>query len=113
MTMTDESMVWHDDGHVIHLQLNRSEMRIVSIDCPNQDNPTRTCLHPDSPCVVQHFVQRFGLDCNVGVCAPSESLTVAWSFVGDSHKEIENGQVWIIPIDDEAFAAWLIRQKEQ
>ena len=110
--MTDESMEWHDDGHIIHLQLNRNELRIVGTDCPNSTKEVRSCQHPDAECVVQHFVQRFGLDCNVGVCPPSASLRISWSYVGDKHREIENGQVWIIPNDDEAFAAWLVTQQD-
>lgn len=110
--MTDESMEWHDDGHVIHFQLNRNELKILQTDCPHTDAEKKPCHHPDAPCVVRYFMERYGLDCNVGVCVPSGELRIAWSYVGESHKEIENGQVWVIPIDDEAFAAWLITQQD-
>lgn len=106
-------MTWHDDGHRLVLQLNRSELKILSTVCPNRDNESAACRHPDSQCVVDWFISRYGLDCNVGVCQPTPELNIAWAFIGDTHREIEAGQVWIIPKNDEAFAAWLISQTAQ
>ena len=104
-----EEMVWHKDSHVIHLQLNKSELRIVGVDCPHTEDAP--CKHPDAPCVVKYFITRFGLECNVGVCAPQETLNVAWTLVGGSHQEIDACQVWVIPETDEAFAAWIVTQQ--
>jgi hypothetical protein len=109
--MNTSEMVWHDDGHSIVLQISKSELKILAINCPHKESESSPCSHPDSPCVVEWFVSRYGFDCNVGVCAPEPVLDVAWSYIGDRHREIEAGQVWIIPKNDEAFAAWLISQK--
>ena len=106
-------MIWHDDGHVVVLQINKSELKILQTVCPHKGEKEKPCNHPDTECVVDWFISRFGLDCNVGVCEPFPRLEVAWAFVGDKHREIESGQVWIIPKNDEAFAAWLISQKSE
>ena len=64
----------------------------------------------DAKCVVKWFVETYGLECNVGVCKPSGSLHVAWTFIGDAHRDLSACQVWIIPTDDEAFSAWMVTQ---
>ena len=110
MTLTDE-MTWHKDGHAIHLQLNKSEIRIVGIDCPHKDAESAPCKHPDAKCAVIYFVSRYGLECNVGVCEPQPKLDIAWTMVGGSHNEIDACQIWFIPESDEAFAAWIITQQ--
>lgn len=106
-----EEMVWHKDSHAIQLQLSKSELRIVGITCPHEGEDDAPCKHPDAPCVVKYFITRFGLECNVGVCVPKEHLTIAWTMVGGSHNEIDACQVWFIPEDDEAFAAWIVTQQ--
>ena len=108
--MNPSEMIWHDDGNSVVLQINKSEVKILAVVCPHKDNDSAPCSHPDAKCVVDWFVSRYGLDCNVGVCEPQPVLNVAWSYVGDLHREIDAGQVWIIPKNDEAFAAWLISQ---
>lgn len=109
--MNTSEMIWHDDGHSLALQINKSELKILQVVCPHKDTENKPCSHPDAECLVDWFVMRYGLECNVGVCEPLPSLEVAWSFVGDMHREIEAGQAWIIPKNDEAFAAWLISQQ--
>ena len=104
-------MIWHDDDHRLLLQINKSELKILSVVCPNREKEKSDCRHPDAECMVEWFVSRYGLDCNVGVCEPLPELDIAWAFVGDTYREIEAGQIWIIPKNDEAFAAWLISQK--
>lgn len=103
-------MVWHDDGHRLILQINKSELKVLSTICPNLDKDDSSCKHPDAKCMVEWFISRYALDCNVGVCSPLPELDIAWAFIGDMHREIEAGQVWVIPKNDEAFAAWLISQ---
>lgn len=105
-------MRWHDDGHTIFLQLNKSEVRVIAVLCPHAFEQHGPCKHPDAVCVVEWFLLRFGLECNVGVCDPAPEIKVAWSYVGDIAKSLDMGQVWVIPISDEAFAAWLITQSE-
>ncbi len=98
--------VWHNDGHVMVLELNRAEVRVVEVVCPDGDE----CRHDVHGCVVRYFLLRFGLDCNVGVAAPAGEMPVAWTFVGDVH-DLDAAQVWVIPTADEAFAAWLVTQQ--
>lgn len=102
--MATEEMVWHNDGHIMHLQLNKESVVITHITCPGGD-----CQHKDR-CIVEWFLRRYGLECNVGVCAPSENMLIAWTVVGDP-TDFDLCQVWTIPIDDEAFAAWLATQE--
>lgn len=109
--MNTAEMVWHDDEHRLVLQINKSELKILSIVCPHKDKDDSPCRHPDAECMIEWFISRYGFDCNVGVCEPQPELEIAWAFVGDMHREIESGQIWIIPKNDEAFAAWLISQK--
>lgn len=113
MSMNTAEMIWHDDNHRLVLQIIKSELKILLTICPHKDEETAPCRHPDAACIVEWFISRYGFDCNVGVCSPMPELEIAWSFVGDMHREIEAGQVWIIPKNDEAFAAWLISQKPE
>jgi hypothetical protein len=105
MTAVDGDVVWHNDGHVMLLQLNRSEIQALYVSCP-EEGP---CQHTVHGCMVRYFMLRFGLECNVGVAPPSPEMPIAWSLVGDPH-DLDAAQVWIIPTADEAFAAWLITQ---
>jgi hypothetical protein len=110
MVTTDSQMVWHNDGHIIHLQINKSNLEILSVHCPHIESSDAPCRHPEAKCVVKWFVETFGMECNVGVCKPTDELGVAWTFVGESHKELTACQVWIIPTEDEAFSAWMVTQ---
>ena len=105
-------MRWHDDNHVIFLQMNKAETRVIAVLCPFSFDESSPCRHVDAQCVVEWFLLRFGLECNVGVCDPAPEIKVAWSYVGDISKSLDMGQVWVIPISDEAFAAWLVTQSE-
>jgi hypothetical protein len=106
-----DEVSWHNDGHILVLQLSASTLRILETVCPHEDNETAACRHTDAKCAVEWFITRFGLECNVGVCAPEERLEVAWVFTGDWHRELEQGQVWVMPVNDEAFAAWIVTQQ--
>lgn len=106
MSTASDSIVWHNDGHIMLLELNRAEVRVLYMTCP-EEGP---CQHPTLGCVVRYFVQRFGLECNVGVAVPTGEMPIAWSMQGDLY-DLDASQVWIIPTTDEAFAAWLITQR--
>lgn len=97
--------VWHNDGHALHLMLNKSLLVVTGVDCPGAEE----CSHPQVDCIVQHFVYTYGLECNVGVVEPHPKLDIAWTLSGDAH-DIDACQVWIIPSNDEAFAAWAVTQ---
>lgn len=108
MTAVETGITWHNDGHVIVLELNRAEIKVTQVICPGEG----ACEHPVHGCVVSWFLTRFGLECNVGVCSPTPEVTVAWSFSGD-FNDLDAGQVWVIPTTDQAFAAWLVTQQPQ
>lgn len=98
-----DNMVWHNDGHAMHLRLDKTELGIVQVDCPG----TGECAHEQVGCLVKFFLLRFGLECNVGIAEPAGVMPIAWTLVGDTY-DIDTCQVWIIPTNDEAFAAWLM-----
>jgi len=105
--LNSQEMVWHNDGHSISLRLNKAELEIVVIACPGGES--RACRYGDDECIVDYFIGRFGLDCNIGVCAPSEHLEICWSVSGDQNNP-ELAQVWFVPVDDEVFYAWMTTQ---
>lgn len=107
----DKEVSWHNDGHVLVMQLNHSAVKIIEVICPHASSDEATCRHADAKCAVEWFINRFGLDCNVGVCPPQENLQVAWTFAGEWHHELDQGQIWVMPVDDEAFSAWIITQQ--
>lgn len=110
MVTTDDMMVWHNDGHYLVLQINKSVLEITKVHCPWSDVTDGPCRHNDADCVVQWFLTTYGMECNVGVAKPAETLPVAWTFLGEAHKDLATCQVWIIPVDDEAFSAWMVTQ---
>lgn len=100
---TNEDMVWHNDGHAMHLRLEKSVISLVEVDCPGTD----ACRHEYVGCIVKFFLMRFGLECNVGIADPAGKMPIAWTAIGDT-RDPDYCQVWVIPLDDEAFAAWLM-----
>jgi len=105
VTDVNDAAVWHNDGHVMYLELNKAEVVVQAVVCPESTE----CKHERLGCLVQYFLNQFGLDCNVGVCSPSAEMVIAWMLVGDPY-DIDACQVWVIPIEDEAFSAWLVTQ---
>lgn len=110
MVKTDEEMVWHNDGHVAYLRINKDTLEIISVLCPNKNAEGSACSHEDAPCVVEWFLMTYGMECNVGVSKPMEALSIAWTFVGERHRDLGSCQVWVIPVEDEAFSAWMVAQ---
>jgi hypothetical protein len=104
-----DALRWHDDEHRLWLQLVRSDLVIATTLCPHNGDPEAPCRSRQAACIVQHFIERFGLDCNVGVCAPAEYLDIAWAVVGDK-DDLDLAQVWVIPTSDDVFAAWRATQ---
>ena len=96
--------VWHNDGHVLCLRLEHQQVNVAEVRCP--DHEGRACAHDDTDCVVRHFVNRFGLECNVGVCDAAAEVEVAWHLAGDA-RDLDAAQVWVMPVTDDAFAAWV------
>jgi hypothetical protein len=106
----DDAVHWHDDGHVIWLELNKSELVILGVNCPNSDDPEAPCRHRFVGCMVDWFMQVYGLECNVGVCEPSNELQIAWTIIGDTH-DLDVCQCWIIPTSDDVFSMWAATQR--
>lgn len=103
-------MVWHDDGHRLYLQIDQSDLRVVQVLCPFPNGGD--CHHDEvDGCMVDHFVNRFGLECHVGVCAPKEYLDIAWTLQG-SVMDLDASQVWIIATEDPIYASWRESQIE-
>jgi hypothetical protein len=99
--------VWHNDGHSISLRIENSELVILEVNCPDEE---AACAHRKVGCIVKHFISRYGMDCNVGSAAPHPEMEIAWHLTGDA-DDLESCQVWFIPSQDEAFAAWVESQK--
>lgn len=106
MSMVEEESVWHNDGHRISLELNRSNILVTETHCPGGSE----CGHATYGCMVSWFLTRYGLECNVGVAPASHEIEIAWMLSGDSY-DLESAQIWVIPTSDEAFAAWLVTQQ--
>lgn len=105
-TDTEDASVWHNDGHSISLELNRANLIITEVKCPGGEE----CKHQTHGCMVKWFIDRFGLECNVGVTQAAPEIDIAWMLTGDPY-DLESAQVWVIPTTDDAFAAWLITQQ--
>lgn len=103
-----ESTTWYKDGHNIYLQLNKNELVIQVTSCPGGEN--RKCKTETTECIVEWFLNCYGLDCNVGVSEIMSNMEIAWSIQGDT-SNTDLCQVWVIPIIDEAFSAWLTTQE--
>jgi hypothetical protein len=108
--MAELEYLWHDDGHQLHLMLNGADLAITMVHCPEQGREGADCHHEDvRGCVVEYFLNSYGLDCNVGSCAPEETVGIAWSIQGNL-RHIEECQVWVIPVTDDMFASWRATQ---
>lgn len=97
--------IWHTDGHQVHLRINKAELEVLEVTCPHEENGA--CKNIAGDCVVTWFVNRFGMECNAGVCQPSPVIDISWTIVGDINN-FDSCQVWFMPMADEIFNAWLI-----
>lgn len=98
-----QEMIWHNDGHKLHLRINRCELEVVSIDCPNGESGQ--CWVEDFGCAVTWFVDRFGMEPNAGACPAAETIEVCWTLAGNK-RDLDEAQLWFMPITDEVFQAW-------
>lgn len=97
---------WHNDGHKLILRINKAELEVLFVECPGEGSE---CMTEDYGCIVRWFIDRFGMECNAGSCAPEEKMGICWTLVGDK-KNIDSSQVWIMPLKDDVFSEWLISQ---
>ena len=99
----DEELRWHKDGHLVEFVLDKSNLTIVGTTCPLT---TGECINKHGSCVVQAFINLYGMECNVGIAPVSKTMEFAWALVGDRDGDVDSFQVWIIPVEDEIFSAW-------
>jgi hypothetical protein len=106
MQTASDTALWYDDGHVIWLELNRSEVVVTTVMCPGGEGAA--CRHPRIGCVVQYFVNAYGLECNVGICPAAEQIQIAWTLIGGdpSYSDLDECQIWIVPTADDIFSSW-------
>ncbi len=97
--------VWHNDGHKIELRINKAELEVLSTICPHEDDSP--CKNIAGDCVVTWFIDRFGMECNGGICPPAEFIEISWTTVGDINN-FDSCQVWFMPLTDDIFSAWMI-----
>ena len=94
---------WHTDGHRVSLRLVKNEIIVSLVHCPDTDK----CSVREVSCVVKHFIDMYGLECNVGsVYITSPETEIAWALMGDDF-DLDACLLWWIPSEDEAFASWL------
>lgn len=103
--MAVDEMMWHRDGHTVSLKIVKSEILVESIYCPHGDSGE--CYEGQYGCLVTWFLTRFGMECNVGSCVAGSPLELCWTIVGDS-RDMDSCQVWVMPVADEVFSAWLV-----
>lgn len=107
MPVDQAELVWHDDGHVVVLSLNRADLQVLEVRCPDENGP---CSNAKVGCLVRWFITRFGLDCHVGVAPPAAEMQFAWAVSGDVY-DLDACQVWIVSTEDDLFAAWAFSQR--
>jgi hypothetical protein len=97
--------MWHNDNHTLILRINRSELEILDVLCPVPETGGE-CTNASGECVVQWFIERYGMDCNGGVCMAEAEMKICWTLIGDK-TDYESSQLWFMPVKDEIFQAWL------
>lgn len=107
MTLMDNdlSAEWHTDQHKITLMLSGDEI-LVSTYCPNGKVRGECFNERLNTCVVNYFMDLYGLECNVGVARVEPNMEIAWSLVGDPY-DLDASQLWVMPVEDTAFSSWL------
>ncbi len=109
MTTMELEAQWHNDGHKIAVQINIDRTHIVLDWCPNLDQEDTECWSAEADgCIVRWFIEVWGLDINVGTAPAAAIMEVAWS--AQRGGDLTSSQVWIIPIEDEAFSGWITEQ---
>jgi len=102
--------IWHNDKHVLLLRINKSELEVLDVICP-ADKPEDECINSNGECVVKWFIDRYGMECNGGICMAQSEMQICWTLVGDKNQP-EGAQLWFMPLSDEIFQAWLVANTE-
>lgn len=102
---TDIEQIWHNDKHKIVLRINKSDLEVTEVICP--DSETKECITEDGECIVRWFISRYGMECNGGMCPAQSEIEICWTLVGDIRNP-DASQLWFMPLSDEIFQAWLV-----
>lgn len=102
----ETEQIWHNDGHKLILRINKSELQIMEVVCPSDESDEGECKDPAGQCCVRWFIDRYGMDCNGGVCPANEVLEICWTVVGGLN-DLDSSQMWFMPLADDVFQAWL------
>ena len=104
---------WNDDGHALILRLEQADITVAAAPCPfDEAKEDAACYHKGiAGCIVNYFVQMYGLEVNIGVAQPAGHMPILWTAHGDDY-DIDSAQVWIIPEEDEYMSDWLEIERE-
>jgi hypothetical protein len=101
-----KDLEWNVDGHRIVLTVNKTTIDVSPSICPHgavQDSP---CYHSGiESCLVNHFINVYGLESNHGVVPASDSIEIAWAMSGSSW-DIDLVEFNMIPRYDPHFSDW-------
>tara|TARA_B100000287_G_scaffold122653_1_gene114560 strand:- start:679 stop:1020 length:342 start_codon:yes stop_codon:yes gene_type:complete len=109
--MATKEFLWNADGHRILLTVNKAIVDVSPSICPHGATEDAPCYHEGiNGCIVNHFVNVYGLEINSGVVPASASIEIAWAMSG-SRWDADLADVRIIPMEDPNFQEWLDSQK--
>jgi len=104
---------WNVDGHRLVLNLNKSVIDVSPSICPHGSAPDSPCYHAGiESCLVNYFINTYGLETNHGVVAASENVEIAWAMSG-SPWDIDLVEFSMIPVNDPHFSDWLASQTSE
>jgi hypothetical protein len=107
----EQEITWNKDGHSVSLRIEKNNLVISGVHCPHADAEKKPCHLTEDGCAVKWFLLVYGLECNVGVVDPAPTIEIAWSLVGNPNEGLNACQVWVIPVEDEFFSAWVVTQE--
>tara|TARA_Y100000004_G_scaffold156594_1_gene181823 strand:- start:6126 stop:6467 length:342 start_codon:yes stop_codon:yes gene_type:complete len=101
-----KELAWNVDGHRILINVNNTEIDVTPSICPFGAQEDAPCYHEGiQSCVVNYFINTYGLETNTGVAPAQPSMEIAWAMSG-SKWEVDLVDLKIIPVDDPNFSEW-------
>ena len=109
MTVTTTMMTeinWNVDGHRLLVTINKNTVDISTSVCPHGNVEGAPCYHAGiQSCVVNYFINVYGLETNHGIIPASDSVEIAWATSG-SDWDVDLVEFHMIPVSDPHFADW-------
>lgn len=97
---------WHVDGHRVALNITKSEVQATASICPFGESAEAECFHLGiSGCVVNYFINNYGLETNCGSAPAAPSFEIGWAILG-SEWDIDLVEFAMIPTHDPWFESW-------